>query len=110
MADPGNRGGARPGAGRPRRADKFARPIALAEKRIADRLPQLIDRLFELAEGVRVADAKGEVYEVPPNLRAIQECLNHVMGKPIERHVHDVDAQISGYLAELATLVQEEDG
>jgi hypothetical protein len=46
---------------------------------------------------------------VPPNLRAIQECLNRVMGKPIERHVHDVDAQISGYLSELAALLEEED-
>ena len=44
-------GGRRPGAGRPRKADKFAGAIAKAEKRIADRLPELIDNMFSLANG-----------------------------------------------------------
>lgn len=46
-----NRGGARVGAGRKPRAEKFARPIAAAEKRIADRLPELVDNLLLLAAG-----------------------------------------------------------
>jgi len=37
--------------GRPRRAQTFARPIARAEKQIAQRLPELIDNLFVLANG-----------------------------------------------------------
>lgn len=37
--------------GRPRRADKFARPIARAEKQIADQLPALIENMLYLAHG-----------------------------------------------------------
>lgn len=37
--------------GRPARADKHARPIARAEKQIADRLPSLIDNMLRLADG-----------------------------------------------------------
>jgi hypothetical protein len=39
------------GPGRRPKAIKFARPIARAEKQIADRLPELIDNLFVLASG-----------------------------------------------------------
>lgn len=47
------KGGARKGAGRPRKAEKYAAPIAAAEDRIArkDRLLALIDNLFHLADG-----------------------------------------------------------
>lgn len=44
-------GGTRPGAGRKRKADKYQPQINKAEKRIADRLPQLIDNLMHLADG-----------------------------------------------------------
>ncbi len=44
-------GGSRPGSGRKRKADKFAKPIAAAEQRIVDHLPQLIDNMLELANG-----------------------------------------------------------
>lgn len=44
-------GGARPGAGRPRKAEKYAAPIAAAEDRIADRLPQLLSNMLKLANG-----------------------------------------------------------
>lgn len=44
-------GGARPNAGRKLKTDKFKQPIAKAEKRIADRLPELIDNMFHLAMG-----------------------------------------------------------
>lgn len=39
------------GPGRKRKADKFARPIARAEKQIADQLPALIDNMLHLAHG-----------------------------------------------------------
>lgn len=38
-------------SGRPRKRDKFGRPIARAEKQIADRLPELIENMFYLANG-----------------------------------------------------------
>lgn len=81
-------GGPRPGSGRPRKAEKFQRPIARAEKRIADRLPWLIDQQFELAEGVLAEEGKdGEekVYKRPPDRQAVEYLLNRIMGKPTER-------------------------
>lgn len=47
----GGHGGARPGAGRPRKADKYAGQIAAAEDQIADKLPKLIANLLKLANG-----------------------------------------------------------
>src|ERR1051325_9731088 len=38
-------------SGRRARAEKFARPIARAEKQIVDRLPERVDRLEFLADG-----------------------------------------------------------
>lgn len=45
------RGGKRPGAGRKPKAEKYAPKINKAEKRIADKLPALVDNLFALADG-----------------------------------------------------------
>ncbi len=86
----GQNGGARPGAGRKRKDEKFKVPIAKAEKRIADRLPQLIDNLFELANGVLVeefdiASGKPMVFKRPPDRAANEYLLNRIMGKPTER-------------------------
>src|SRR5947209_19480465 len=69
-------GGPRRGAGRKRVAREPAAAIADAEQRIAERLPILIERLFELADtGV-------------PNLGAIKYLLDRVMGRPPS--VHDL--------------------
>lgn len=76
------------GPGRPKRADKFAGQVAKAEKRIADRLPALVEKLFELADGiaVQVVDDDGvQVYTRPPDRQAIEYLLNRIMGKPTER-------------------------
>ena len=45
------RGGARPGAGRKRKIEKYESPIVAAENRLADRLPLTIDNLEKLADG-----------------------------------------------------------
>jgi hypothetical protein len=45
------RGGARPGAGRKPKAQKFAAPIARAEKQISDKLPGIVANLLRLADG-----------------------------------------------------------
>jgi hypothetical protein len=44
-------GGERAGAGRKSKAEKFGPQINKAEKRIADKLPLLIDNMLHLAEG-----------------------------------------------------------
>jgi hypothetical protein len=55
----GSRGGYRPGAGRKRKTDKNATAIEKAEKQIRDRLPEIVEKLIELAMGgVEVVEEK----------------------------------------------------
>lgn len=90
ISQPKKNGGARPGAGRKPRDEKFKVPIAKAEKKIADKLPTLIDKALELAEGVLVEDfnivtMQTTVYQKPPDLGAIKYLVDRIMGKPTER-------------------------
>jgi hypothetical protein len=82
-------GGARPGAGRKPKDEKFKQPIAKAEKKIADKLPWLIDQMMELAEGVIVQEFVREgvprIYQRPPDYKAIAYLTDRIMGKPTER-------------------------
>ena len=92
MAGPGGR---RPGAGRPSKRTKHAGAITKAEKRIADRLPELIDNMLELAGGVTVQetdfDGGVKVYTRPPDFKANEYLINRIMGKPTERReIEDV--------------------
>lgn len=85
----GELGGARPGAGRPRKRVQYAGQIAKAEKRIADHLPEVVDRMLELAAGVTVQDDDPDggvtVYSKPPDREAAKYLLDRIMGKPTER-------------------------
>lgn len=96
----GNRGGARPGAGRKPRAQAHATPIATAEKRIADKLPQLIEKLFELADGVSIQETDKDgvpiVYLRPPDRQALEYLINRVMGKPVEKR--DVNVRTDNWI------------
>lgn len=87
-----NRGGARPGAGRKAKPDKFKVPIAKAERKIADKLPWLIDKAMELAEGVtvekRTAVGGFVIYQEPPDMNAIKYLVDRIMGKPTDRREH----------------------
>jgi hypothetical protein len=67
-------GGARPGAGRPSKPEAHATPVKDAEKRIADRLPEVLERLFELAF---CGDRK-------ISLDASKYLADRVMGKPTQ--------------------------
>jgi len=81
-------GGAREGAGRKAKPDKFKIPIAKAEKKIADKLPWLIDQALELAEGVVVQEWGKDgprVYQRPPDINAIKYLVDRIMGKATER-------------------------
>lgn len=81
-------GGARANAGRKSRADKHKGPIAEAERRIADRLPKLIDNMFTLADGVLVekADAEGavDVFRTLPCRMANQYLIDRILGRPTQ--------------------------
>lgn len=83
-------GGARPGAGRPRKKDKYAGAITRAEKRIADKLPELIENMLTLAYGVLVEETnivtgQPQVYQRAPDRAANEYLINRIMGKPTER-------------------------
>jgi hypothetical protein len=87
MAD--SRGGKRAGAGRPAgaKAKRHETRIAQAKERIAGKLPDLLDALFELAEGVTVQEVKdGQtvVYTRPPDFKAASYLVDRVMGKPVQ--------------------------
>jgi hypothetical protein len=93
------------GRGRPRKADRFARPIAAAEKRIADWLPELIDLKMTLARGVLVEDinpitGERDVYQKPPDGKAIEYLIDRIMGKPAQRQEHS--GTIGSYVVDLS--------
>lgn len=84
------RGGKRPGAGRKPTAFKRVihdTPVQAAEKKIAARLPWLVDKLMELAEGVHEEKQVGEgttlVYKQPPDRQACQYLIDRILGKPM---------------------------
>ncbi len=83
------RGGTRPGAGRPRKEEAHATPIRDAERRIADRLPFIVDKLLALGDGVYVEettlDGSRTVYQKPPDRQALTYLFDRVAGKPTER-------------------------
>jgi hypothetical protein len=81
-------GGARPGAGRKKKTVKFETQIQKAESMIADRLPWLVDKAMELAEGVYVEKpglTGSFIYQLPPDMGAIKYLVDRIMGKPTER-------------------------
>jgi hypothetical protein len=87
-------GGARPGAGRKPKDEKFKVPIAKAEKKIADKLPWLIDQALELAEGVVVQEWGKDgprIYQKPPDINAIKYLVDRIMGKATERRELTLD-------------------
>jgi hypothetical protein len=86
----GQNGGARPGAGRKPRAEKFESVITKADKRIAANLVRYIENMERLADGVLVEDVNivtGDttVYQKPPDRQANEYLINRIMGKPTER-------------------------
>jgi hypothetical protein len=84
-------GGPRPGSGRPVGTVKrvlHETPIRAAEKKIADRLPWLVDKLIELADGIYEEKTIGEaaviVYKRAPDRQAAEYLMDRVMGKPTQ--------------------------
>jgi hypothetical protein len=102
-------GGARAGAGRKPKRDKDPDAILAAEARIRSRLPELVDNMFILAEGVRVQeelpDGTPIIFTRPPDRQAITYLMDRVMGKPTERHEnknenhHSFDERFTAALA-----------
>jgi hypothetical protein len=89
------RGGARAGAGRKKKAQTFVSVIAAAERRIADRLPQLIDNMMVLADGVTIQEVDSDgglnIYTRAPDRRANEYLINRILGTPTQRLDLDTD-------------------
>ena len=63
---------------------KNQHPLSPTDDFINSRLSDLIERLFELADGVRVTDDQGEpAYRRPPDRLAIEYLIDRVLGRPI---------------------------
>jgi len=95
------RGGARPGAGRPPKSVIFESQVRKAEKRIADRLPHIVDKLLELCDGVLIQqedEKTGElhVYTRGPDRAAAAYLLDRIMGRPTERVDLEADVSVAG--------------
>jgi len=75
--------------GRPRKADSHAGAVAAAERKIADRLPSLIENMLVLADGYWTEETTKEgariVYKTAPDFKANQYLIDRIMGKPTER-------------------------
>lgn len=64
-------GGARLGAGRKPNRLRKALPVQMAEQKLVDHLPALVDKALELA-------AAGDRF-------AVEYCINRILGRPTER-------------------------
>ena len=92
---PGRCGGARPNSGPKPKSERFRAAINRAEKRIADRLPEVVDALLDRAEGVQVEelDSEGEArtYKRAPDFKAASYLIDRILGKPTQV----VDAEVA---------------
>jgi hypothetical protein len=81
-------GGKRPGAGRPAKSEQHLTAIQDAEERISQRLPQLLGKLFELADGIEVQgfslDGSPKVYTRAPCFKSLSYLVDRVMGRPAQ--------------------------
>ena len=74
--------------GRTPKSELYKGHIRAAENIIADRLPQYLDNLHELAGGVWVEetdkDGKRKIYKEKPCRQSNEYLVNRIMGKPTE--------------------------
>jgi hypothetical protein len=83
-------GGPRPGAGRKPKADKYVADINKAEKKIRDKLPDIVDAQIGLALGVVVKEfnpitQEDYFYKTVPDRAAGQYLMNRIMGAPLQK-------------------------
>lgn len=71
--------------GRPRKENLYRGRIRSAEDIIADRLPDLIQNLLELSNGIWIEETdshgKRKVYSRPPDRESNVYLINRIMGK-----------------------------
>lgn len=106
----GKNGGARPGAGRKPKAEKYQSDCEKAEEQIRKRLPDVIDKLFELANGVTVqkteSDGTTNVYTERPDFKAASYLVDRIMGRPeaTVKNKHEGKLTIVSRVKQIETL------
>jgi hypothetical protein len=90
-------------------------PIRVAEKRIADRLPWLVDKLMELAEGIHeektIGDSAVIVYKRAPDRQAAEYLIDRIMGKPtqpvdISHQVEEIAAEYGVEQSRVTSIIE----
>jgi hypothetical protein len=71
--------------------DDVTKLIKMANGRISDALPEIIEKLIELGRGVEAVghqrgNGKPYVYSLPPNFKALEYLCNRVLGKPVDEN------------------------
>jgi len=93
------RPGHRPNAGRKPKAVEYEAPIKAAEAKIIDKLPHLLDRMLELADGIQLegeAPQGGKfIYTRAPDRAAISYLVDRILGKATEHVELDADMSVS---------------
>jgi len=88
------------GRGRPRKADKYKRPIAAAEQMIVARLPEIVAAQIQLALGVLVEETNivtgdKQEYQQAPDAKVGQYLIDRIMGKPTVREEHEHEGGVT---------------
>lgn len=109
------RGGTRPGSGRPPKHVIHESNIRIAERKIHDRLPWIVDKLLELVEGVyeekSVGDGATIVYKTRPDRQSAEYLIDRVMGKPVQpvditQHIAEIAADFGVPEARVTSIVE----
>lgn len=119
------RGGARPGAGKPKgHKSKNTLAAEQARARLIQNIHDHMDEVFEawltsaLGFKIEKTDKNGtaKIYLVPPNPNAIRDMLDRAMGKPVQPVEGSIDtsvdlsARAKALLDKLNALDEDEDG
>jgi hypothetical protein len=104
-------GGVRPGAGRKPKAEKYSRDIVAAEKKIRDKLPDIVEAQIGLALGVVVKEfnpitQEDFFYTTIPDRAAGQYLINRIMGAPTQKVDSKVEI-LDPYSEEIKRLRKE---
>jgi hypothetical protein len=81
-------GGVRPGAGRKSKAELYAGDIRATEQYIVERLPSIVEKQYELSQGIKCSELTKDgivVYDRPPDRQAAAYLIDRILGRPTER-------------------------
>ena len=80
--------------------EEVSKLIKMANGQISEKLPQIIDKLIELGNGVEAVGherGNGQEYvdSIPPNFRALEYLCNRVLGRPVDSSVLGAEGEVA---------------